>query len=403
MSNYPTGFQGGLMLDGLATHKAHTGKVFYVGSGSAGTRAAVPNSKEPSNSNPGTYLQPLKTLAYAVEQCADARGDVIVCLPGMIDAVETSIDIEAGNVTIIGAGTGNDRPQLTPGVLNALDVEGDNVTIQNMYFNEADAEIVTSLDVVGAGFRFLGNHMDLGANDDNPITVTATGETPVFADNKFVVTADGTVAVIDIEGVIDNPQFLDNVCVTSVANFDQGFVDMEAIAVTNALFSGNKLIGGGTELVSTAAVGTWRSTDREEVRTLLCAASTDDDESVIADVTGIINVWGIASFVETAMVVGTNYGVTADGNGAVLIASTAEGADEQGTAGDLTYAATAGGVPVEVEVGAVPATLASVIWPSPIQCTAGAIVMENTGAATGDWDHTIFWSPVSSDGNLADE
>ena len=43
MSNYPNGFAGGLMLDGLATHRTHSGKVLYVGAGSAGTR------KEPAS------------------------------------------------------------------------------------------------------------------------------------------------------------------------------------------------------------------------------------------------------------------------------------------------------------------------------------------------------------------
>jgi hypothetical protein len=103
------------------------------------------------------------------------------------------------------------------------------------------------------------------------------------------------------------------------------------------------------------------------------------------------------------MVVGSNYGVTADGNGAILVTTTAEGADEQVAAGDLTYAAAGGGVPVEVEVTANPATLASVIWPSPVQVTTGAIVLENTGASSGNWDHVIFYAPVSSDGALADE
>lgn len=258
MSNYPNGFQGGLMLDGLATHKAHSGKVFYVGSGSAGARTGVANSKSPSNSNPGTFLQPLKTLAYAVEQAVDARGDTIVCLPGMIDSLDAAVDIEAGNVTIIGLGVGNDRPQLTPAVVDCLDVEGDNVTIQNMYFNESAAERTAgaaAIDVVGSGFRFLGNHVDLGAHDDVLITVAASNNL-VVAENKFVVTADGTESVVDLEGIVDNAQFLDNTLVTSVANLDEAFVDMEAIANTNTVFEGNKLLGGGVLKVGTADVGT---------------------------------------------------------------------------------------------------------------------------------------------------
>lgn len=411
MSNYPNGFGGGLVLDGLATHRTHSGKVYYVARGSdatLGTQPAYPNQKSASNGNNGSFLAPFQTLAYAVEQCVDNRGDVIICLPGLVEDIETAIDIEAGNVTIVGIGTGADRPQITPDIDAALDVEGDNVTVQNMYFNEATAERAangSAVDVVGAHFRFLGNHVDLGAHDDNFLTVSAaTSDFCTIEGNRFVVTANGTDAVIHLEAAADGLIFRDNVCIGSVAIPDSAWVDAEAVAITNALLEGNSYFSG-TDFLGTAAVGTQNkdAAAQGQINALLCAASTDDDESVIADVTGTVNIWGIASFVETAMVVGSNYGVTADGNAVALVASTAEGADEQGVAGDLTYAAYGGAAPTEVEVGAVPATMASVIWPNPVQVTTGAIVLENTGAATGDWDHVIYWSPVSDNGLVADE
>jgi len=395
-SNYPNGFNGGLVLDGLSTHKTHAGKVFHVANGSAGTRADVPNAKGASDGNKGTFLDPFKTLGYAVEQCAEGRGDVIVCHPGMIDDVETSIDIESGNITILGLGAGNDRPQLTPGVLNALDVEGDNVTIQNMYFNEADSEIVTSVDVVGAGFRFLDNQMDLGAHDDNPITVTATGEEPTFAGNRFVVTANGTVGVIDIEGVIDNPQFINNTNITSVANYDQGFVDMEAIAVTNAYFEGNKLIGGGTELVATADVGTvvgGTGVQRPiEVTTIASEVTAANDETFKPAINGNVDIHGVWFRYSSPDDTGNEVTISTE-TGVTIIAATET--ETASVAGDVFYAVAQGSAGVVDEAG----VAETVFMSNPIRVT-GAAAAENlidvvfAGGTEGHGTLYVAWSPA---------
>ena len=50
------------------------------------------------------------------------------------------------------------------------------------------------------------------------------------------------------------------------------------------------------------------------------------------------------------------------------------------------------------------ATPVDVLWDSPVQVTAGAIVNANSGTpSTGVLDYVIYWSPVTSDGNVADE
>lgn len=282
MSNYPNGFQGGLMLDGLATHRTHSGNVFYVAGGSDGSRASTPNAKDPNNGNKGTYLDPFKTLTYAVEQCVDGRGDTIVCLPGMVDDIETALDIEAGNITILGLGQGTDRPQITPGVLNALDVEAENVTVQNMYFNEAPGSTTTVIDVVGTGFRLIGCHADLGANDTEWCTFGTGASFPYIAENRFVVTANGTDDVFDVEGVIDGAQFVDNAFIDSAAAFDSAAVEMAAVAATNTYFKDN-VVSSGKLFQGSAHAGTRvdSSAHGGETRTVIkhgLVFDADDDE-----------------------------------------------------------------------------------------------------------------------------
>lgn len=399
MSNYPNGFQGGLMLDGLATHKAHSGKVFYVGSGSAGARTGVANSKSPSNSNPGTFLQPLKTLAYAVEQAVDARGDTIVCLPGMIDSLDAAVDIEAGNVTIIGLGVGNDRPQLTPAIVDCLDVEGDNVTIQNMYFNESAAERTAgaaAIDVVGSGFRFLGNHVDLGAHDDVLITVAASNNL-VVAENKFVVTADGTESVVDLEGIVDNAQFLNNTLVASVANLDEAFVDMEAIANTNTVFEGNKLLGGGVLKVGTADVGTYIGDVNQQtikVHAVAVEFTTAADESYAPVIDGNVDIHGCWAVLSVAF--DTSQTLTLSTETGTILGATTEVAAAT-AAGDVCYVPVPGGAWTVDEV----ATAETVLFNAPVAVRGApdAEVKIDLLDASGVEGHGIVyvaWSPADN-------
>lgn len=401
MSNYPNGFNGGLILEGLGTHRTHSGKVFYVAKGSdaTGTQPAVANSKGASDGNKGTYLEPFQTLGYAVEQCVDGRGDVIICLPGMVDDVEAAIDIEAGNVTILGLGTGSERPQLTPNIDAALDVEGNGVTVQNLYFNECAAERAANggaIDVVGTDFRLLGCHADLGAHDDNFVTVTATGENPSFEGNKFVVTADGTDAVIHLEGVVDGLRVVDNVLVNSVANVDSGLVDAEAVAITNAYLEGNVLLGGGTQFTGTADVGTviggtgvQRPVEITAVASEITAANDETFKPAINGNVDIHGVWFVYSAPDDTgndITVSTETGIT-------LLAQTET--ETATVAGDVLYATGQGATGVVDEAG----TAETVLLSNPVRIT-GAAAAENlidVVITTGTEGHAtmyVAWSPA---------
>jgi len=401
LSNYPNGFKHGVALDGEPLHRGHSGQVFYVGDSNSGV---VANRKGASNTNKGTFLDPFSSLVYAVEQLVSDRGDVIKILPGTVLDIEAVVDIEANGVRIEGMGFGASRAQITPGVNDALDVEGDDVVISNIYFNESDAETAkTAIDVVGANFVLADCTFDLGATSDTPITVTATGERPTFVNNEFFVTADGTESVVKVEGVVDGLHWDNNKVVASVAALDEGIIDAEAQAITNTYLGKTLNFGGSTVLLATADVGT-QFASPAGLRTTFCGATEDTDEAVIADVTGNVEVWGIVGHIETAIDSESDVGVEADGNAVDLIVSAEGIGDELTAVRDILYTTAGGGTALELQASADMTASTDGLWPAPVAVTAGAIVNEQTGTGgAGAFDWVIYWTPGPDGGNVADE
>lgn len=396
LSNYPNGFTGGLLLEGIPTLREHSGKVFYVGDTNS---AAYPNRKGASDINKGGFLDPFSTLDHAVEQCTAKRGDVIRILPGTVLDIETSVAIDVEGIAIVGMGFGDDRGQITPGVANALDIEASNVTVANVYFNEADAAITTSVDVIGSDVHFVGNHFDLGANDTEVITLgAATADGFKFVGNEVVVTANGTDDVIDAEAAVDRLYVDDNTFVTSVANFDSAAVEAAGVAITNAFIgAGNKVIGGGTLFAGTADVGTIQEDGPGVQRPVEITAITDETTSAgwagAPAINGNVWIHGVWFVYNTADDVGNDVTVATE-TGITIIASDTE-VEGATAAGDVVYAAAQGSTGVVDEVG----TAETVLMTNPILVT-GAANAENlidvtfAGGTEGDATMYVAWSPA---------
>lgn len=394
LSNYPNGFAGGLVLEGIPTLREHSGKVFYVGDTNS---AAYPNRKGASDTNKGTFMDPFLTLDQAVESCTAKRGDVIRILPGTVLDIETSVPVDVEGVAIVGMGFGNDRAQITPGVLNALDIEASNVTVANIYFNEGDTAHTTSVDVVGSDVHFVGNHFDLGANDVEVITLgAATADGFKFLGNEVVVTANGTDDVIDMEAAVDRCYVDDNVFVTSVANFDSAAVEAAAIAVTNTYIgAGNIVLGGGSLFAGTADVGTVVGSPSQ--RPVEITAITDETTSggwagapAINGNVWIHGVWFVYNTADdtgNAVTVATETGIT-------IIAADTE-VETATAAGDTVYATQQGAAGVVDEV-----TVAeTVLMTNPILVTGAAasetlIDVTFAGGTEGDATMYVAWSPA---------
>ncbi len=220
-----------------------TGNVFYVDSGGGGADAAG-YGHEPDKA--------LLTIDYAIGLCTASQGDVILVLPGHSESLATLITCDIAGVSIIGLGNGNNRPQLTvTGNIDGISVTAANVTLENLYFNEATGTSATAnINIAAANCTLRKIHMDLGQYDVDPITITADGERPVIEDCTAIVTANGVDTWLKFEGVVDLPIVRRNVIVGSDGTnaMDDGVIDFNSQAVTNPVVKDNVFDGGGQTL-----------------------------------------------------------------------------------------------------------------------------------------------------------
>jgi hypothetical protein len=236
MSLFPKNLNEYLALIGVP--RGTNGHIYLVDSvhGSAGA--------------PGTNpAQPLATLAAAIAKCTANHGDVIVLAPKHAETLTAAITVNVAGVTILGLGTGNDRPAFTVnGVVDGISVESDDVTLENVRFPTPSAAATAQLNVAAARATVRKCGFAQGANAVNAVTVTAAGELLTVEDCDVVVSANGPSAWLKFEGVVDRPVVQRNVVLGSDGTnaYDQGALDFNSQAVTNPVVRDNVFLGGGT-------------------------------------------------------------------------------------------------------------------------------------------------------------
>lgn len=123
-----------------------TGNIFYVDS-AVGTDAAGYGTSPDA---------PFDTIDYAIGNCVANQGDVILVLPGHAESIAAAagIDADVAGVSIIGLGSGNNRPTITfiTATTADIDIDAANVTIKNLRFVGNIAALAAPIDVNAAGF-----------------------------------------------------------------------------------------------------------------------------------------------------------------------------------------------------------------------------------------------------------
>jgi len=121
------------------------GTVFYVDS-------AASNADDNTGCGRGPKT-PCATIDYAVGLCTGGAGDVIYVMPSHVEDGLTAnlIDADTASISIIGLGTGNDRPTITYDDTDCtVAIGADNVTIRNIRFEPSISATVTAI-IVEAG------------------------------------------------------------------------------------------------------------------------------------------------------------------------------------------------------------------------------------------------------------
>jgi hypothetical protein len=222
-----------------------TGRRFFVRSGIGSNTAGYGATPE----------RPFATLAYAVTQATAGAQDIIYVMEGHAETVATTITPLAGT-RIVGLGSGNLAPQFTPAANNlvALTLSADNVTVDNIYINEATvAASVANVSITGRHAHLKKLHMDMGANDRIGIRIGALGCYPVIEDCTAQVTANGPDSWITfVSANVDMPLIRNNHVIASdgADEFDDEIIDFGGLAVRNPVIVNNVFNGGGVAVAS---------------------------------------------------------------------------------------------------------------------------------------------------------
>lgn len=182
----------------LAGAQVVGGNVFYVDSGS-GTDAAGYGSL------PET---PVATVDYAVGLCTANNGDVIIVMPGHTETLgaDSAVDVDIAGITIIGCGSGADRP-----TFNATAIAGDfklaaaSTTIINLLFTGGIDATTGIIEVSAADCKIINcEYRDVTDQATDILITTAAADRLVIDGFKVIgAAAAGGNSAIALVGADD--------------------------------------------------------------------------------------------------------------------------------------------------------------------------------------------------------
>lgn len=249
-SNYPNGFNSGVTVRGLPLLNSYSGKIRWVYSGG-------------SVHTDGSFNRPYLTIDEGIN--ASAAGDLLLVKAGHTETLVAAgaITMDVAGVSIIGLGTGNNRPVLTftPAAASTSNVSW---TAANCSFE--NIVCVAGLDALTKPFSITGArpYLDIEWQDGS---ATVEAETVVLttatADNLHIklkylgfTAGNACVAPVKLVGCTDGRVEIDfhGVASTAVVNF-------VTTLSTNILVTGYVYNSGTTDgsklVVDTIGSSTW--------------------------------------------------------------------------------------------------------------------------------------------------
>lgn len=170
-SNYPNGFNNGVTIRGIPILNTYGGNVIWVSSGS-GLRGD------------GTFTRPYTDLDTAVGNCTADNGDIIMVKAGHAESLtaDSAVDIDVAGVSVVGLGTGEDRPTFTFTTAATADFKlaAANVTVQNLLFKAGIDALTGPIEVSADDCAIVDcEYRDDDANNYETTDVVVTTNTPL--------------------------------------------------------------------------------------------------------------------------------------------------------------------------------------------------------------------------------
>lgn len=220
VSSFPGGFPSGLSVLGMPLVFPNAqGNIFYVNNGATGLAAG---QSAGSDGNKGTFNKPFATLQKAVNSCLTGNGDTIFVGPGHAEniASATALALNKAGITIIGLGSGDNRPTFTLTTANTatITVSANNISICNCVFVANFLNIAVLFDLTTAkGFNFDSCEVRDTSAILNFLTVFSCSATSnandglLIRQNRFsLLTAAGAAKLINFAGILDRVEISDN-------------------------------------------------------------------------------------------------------------------------------------------------------------------------------------------------
>jgi hypothetical protein len=252
LTKYPQGLSSfGVPVLGSAG-EIITGNVFFVDSNNA-----VANDNNVGKNS----KRPLATIDGAINKCTANKGDVIIVMPNHAESVTAAAGIacDVAGITIIGLGSGEQRPTITFTTSTGADVDIDaaDVTIKNILFKAGVDALTGPIDVNSTDFTLENCEMrdTTGFQTTQWIVATSQSDRMKIVGNKHVCPAAGPASWIKITGGAEDVIIANN---DDDSLYSTGNISNTSTALVRAKISGNRLVNRGTtataciDLVSTA-------------------------------------------------------------------------------------------------------------------------------------------------------
>jgi len=226
---------------------APNAKVFFVGATTLPSYQDYLGDFGPDKQG-GSRTFATVAAALADANVVDARGDVILVLPGHTESISSAgaLTVSKSGVSIIGLGNGDARPTFTFDTATTATavVSAANVLFQNVIVNFTGIDAVAApITVSAAGVTFDGCkfiNATASAQSTLGIITTAAGSKLTVKNSMFVGTSDaGTTSVIRIVGGADH--VIENNIFHGAYGSGVGAVENTTTAATNLSIRGNTI------------------------------------------------------------------------------------------------------------------------------------------------------------------
>ncbi len=230
---------GGSMPTGLGR-----GDTYYVDDARAGKSGTSPE-------------EAVATLDEAFALCTANQGDTIVVLPDHEETVTGAAGIahDVAGVSVIGLGTGNQRPRflMDAGTAVSYAISAADAYVENLVFAGGHNGIVLCFDITAVGATLKDIEFEDNTTDEHFLTaIKATSTTDNNADRltidgcKYYTLDSGALEFLELNADVDDLTFTNNFYCADAATAGKMILQATGKDLRGTKIIGNTLISGMT-------------------------------------------------------------------------------------------------------------------------------------------------------------